>query len=418
MKECINCKTQLEDDELFCHECGTKQEIEEVAAQNEETATPSDKKCIHCGETIEEDSAFCPYCGKKQEVEEVKETELEAEKKPAEEKKAEPKQEDNPAPKENLEPKDAPVQETSEEQSPKYEWEEEPKSKKWIWILLVLLVIGGAGWYLMSDGNSYENIAEAVDSDSIAVIDESEMIGEYIPTSELDFLEYFYKGLETEDFIPQNVTANVLNKLKRDFEYDCPSNDCLATWVFTAYPPGADMDMEEGPIISGTNVEGRYKVDFKYSFYNGNRKGFENRAVYLTVSCVDGKYLISDYELVTPDTEQEKTDDKDDEDAAVKETADDNVTMAGKVSKYGIHMVLTIKGASVTGYYYYDSQGNGNRVSLKGSLMDKHLKLIKFGKGGAETGYFEGEYNGTNYEGKNVNYSRDEALPFYVEVVD
>ena len=46
MKRCINCKTVLEDDELFCHECGAKQEIEESAVPNEE-ATPMEKKCIH-----------------------------------------------------------------------------------------------------------------------------------------------------------------------------------------------------------------------------------------------------------------------------------------------------------------------------------------------------------------------------------
>ena len=27
MKRCYNCDTILEDDELFCHECGAKQEI-------------------------------------------------------------------------------------------------------------------------------------------------------------------------------------------------------------------------------------------------------------------------------------------------------------------------------------------------------------------------------------------------------
>ena len=30
MKRCYNCDTILEDDELFCHECGAKQEIEDV----------------------------------------------------------------------------------------------------------------------------------------------------------------------------------------------------------------------------------------------------------------------------------------------------------------------------------------------------------------------------------------------------
>ena len=69
MKECPKCKTMMEDDALFCGECGTKFEVEEGAAQVEETTAPQEKKCIHCGEIIEEDSAFCPYCGKSQVVE-------------------------------------------------------------------------------------------------------------------------------------------------------------------------------------------------------------------------------------------------------------------------------------------------------------------------------------------------------------
>ena len=109
MRECPNCKTILEDDELFCHECGTKQEIEESVASNEEAA-PLEKKCIHCGETIEEDSAFCPYCGKSQVVGEVKDTDPEVEKDSVSEEKAETKKEDNPAPEEKEKPKEAPVQ--------------------------------------------------------------------------------------------------------------------------------------------------------------------------------------------------------------------------------------------------------------------------------------------------------------------
>ena len=72
MKKCPSCNAIMEDDALFCGECGTKLEVEEVADQVEETAAPQEKKCIHCGETIEEDSAFCPYCGKSQNEEVTK----------------------------------------------------------------------------------------------------------------------------------------------------------------------------------------------------------------------------------------------------------------------------------------------------------------------------------------------------------
>ena len=46
MKKCPNCKTMLEDDEMFCHECGAKQEkmvTEPVIVNNSvvnNTATP------------------------------------------------------------------------------------------------------------------------------------------------------------------------------------------------------------------------------------------------------------------------------------------------------------------------------------------------------------------------------------------
>ena len=303
MKRCINCKTMLEDDELFCHECGTKQEIEVVVAQEEEPTTPLEKKCIHCGETIEEDSAFCPYCGESQALEEVKGSEPDAEKEPVSEEKTEPKQEESPAPEENSEPEDTPVQEIPEER-PHYDWEDEPKSKKWIWILLLVLLAGaGASWYFFSQNcyslNDAGTIVEAVDSDSIAVVPEEE---EMVPTSPLAFLEQFYKGdYKNEEYIKQHVTANVINKLKRDYEYECPSGDCLATWVFTAYPPGSDLYLEEGPIITESKEGGKYSVYYRYYSQGQSGKIYKPRGLLVSVTQIDGKYLISDYELEMPD---------------------------------------------------------------------------------------------------------------------
>ena len=302
MKKCPSCNAIMEDDALFCGECGTKFEVEEVADQVEETTALQEKKCIHCGETIEEDNAFCPYCGKPQVVEEVKESE--AEKEPVAEEKTEPKQEENPAQEEKTGPKEASIQEKSKEQTT-YEWEEKKKSKKWIWILLAVLLAGAGAWYFFSQNNypseSEQTMAEAVDTDSIEEPDE---IDEYddVPASPLAFLEQFYKGdYEKEDYIKQHVTANVINKLKRDYEYECPSGDCLATWVFTAYPPGSDLYLEEGPIITESKEEGKYSV--YYSYYSQGQSGriYKPRGLLVSVTQIDGKYLISDYELVMPD---------------------------------------------------------------------------------------------------------------------
>ena len=52
MIKCSNCGAQLDDDALFCTECGTKQE-------------PQKNTCPHCGAEIDDDSIFCAECGTK-----------------------------------------------------------------------------------------------------------------------------------------------------------------------------------------------------------------------------------------------------------------------------------------------------------------------------------------------------------------
>ena len=57
MKYCSNCGKELNDDDLFCSKCGTKQILE--------------RKCINCGIKLDEDAVFCPKCGTKQESETI-----------------------------------------------------------------------------------------------------------------------------------------------------------------------------------------------------------------------------------------------------------------------------------------------------------------------------------------------------------
>ena len=142
MKECVNCKAILEDDELFCHECGTKQGIEKAEAQAEETQESQGKKCIHCGETIDDDSMFCPFCGKQQD-EPSSEAIKEEYKTPEEDKKTQNLKE---APNEE----DIPVEEPSDNKQVKEPNIEEDYSqfKKWIYIVLAIILLSVFGLYL------------------------------------------------------------------------------------------------------------------------------------------------------------------------------------------------------------------------------------------------------------------------------
>ena len=150
MKECINCKTILEDDELFCHACGAKQEIEEVEVKPEEQSV-EEKFCVHCGKAIEADSMFCPYCGKPQDVEETKSEEPQPKAEETEPEQEKP-QTEGPNVKEEPNVEESSKEEPMAEEDPVYEMEEKKKSKTWIWILLGVILLGiiGAGYYFLT----------------------------------------------------------------------------------------------------------------------------------------------------------------------------------------------------------------------------------------------------------------------------
>ena len=214
MKECPNCKAQLEDDALFCGVCGTKLGADD--AQVEETAVSEEKFCVHCGKAIEIDSVFCPFCGKPQDVEEEQKEESH------QESPEQPKQPEQP--RQYEEPEKS--QECEAEEQPVYEWEEEKKSKTWLWILLALLVAGGIGaWYFLSqDGSSSEGMQDIAGmEDSVAIADEPEEYDsrrEFIREMYKDFFEN--KNFDTEKIsnLQKYLSPSVVEKLKMESPYE------------------------------------------------------------------------------------------------------------------------------------------------------------------------------------------------------
>lgn len=78
---CFFCKSDLSENEIYCHSCGKKQPNQHCPKCNYKLAENSyfcsncgtkinsdniTKECKHCGEKIEDDCKFCIKCGAKQ----------------------------------------------------------------------------------------------------------------------------------------------------------------------------------------------------------------------------------------------------------------------------------------------------------------------------------------------------------------
>jgi len=385
MKRCYNCDTILEDDELFCHECGAKQEIEDVEVKLEEQSV-EEKFCVHCGKAIEPDSLFCPYCGKPQEEEETKSGEPQPKAEETEPDLEKP-QKEKPNVKEELKAEESPKEEPKAEGEPVYNKEEKKKSKSWIWILLVLLIvgIGGSGWYFFSKRSSSTEIMSDSENENVKADLEKKI------EDATAFVKEFYSHFQDETYLYNHLTRSALNRLRRDYPYNCEEGDCLATWVFLALPHGVDMELEEGPVIPRHLL--CFDVAFKYSYMLDGQKQYEDRSIRLYVIKEDGIYKIFSYNY-NGDTKAPRHD----EDKVINEIPEGKYNL----SLADMHMFIEVRDSMVKGYYYFQagsSSGGGAHFSGKADNGLK-LHLNQWDAGGKDLGYIDGTFDGKTFKGE------------------
>lgn len=383
--KCKYCNADIEQDAQFCPNCG-----KDLSKFN---------RCVNCGELLDRDTVFCPYCGteqtKKDEVIEQKQNSFN-----------EPQQEelvDTPQP------------------------YEETKSKKGLWIfgaILLLCAIVGAGYYFfnMSGGNdAYIAASDTIEADA----------GSAENVSDLHSVE----GIKTrlDEIISKGMSMSDEEAVKKYFSKDYQEIFFKVEDYDKKNVPQGDIGFWDMSIWG----DGQGGIGNFHSVIKDVKNVTENKASAIVEYISDdnmGEKLVTLFDLCYEDDNWRIDEIKDDNGFIYKKkmkeyleesnpTTDSKTisngtyTLAGKVSKYAIHMNIEINGSDVKGYYYYDSQGSGNKVKLSGSLNeDGELMLNKFSNEGKETGYFEGIFNGIEYSGKNVNYNRDEYLPFSVTV--
>lgn len=62
-KRCAKCQAIVALESRFCNMCGEK--LPEVTQAVNQDSVPQINKCSGCGTELEEDAVFCPNCGKK-----------------------------------------------------------------------------------------------------------------------------------------------------------------------------------------------------------------------------------------------------------------------------------------------------------------------------------------------------------------
>ena len=91
------------------------------------------------------------------------------------------------------------------------------------------------------------------------------------------------------------------------------------------------------------------------------------------------------------------------------------VRLHGAVDTYPVYMKLTIEGNKVNGSYYYESQGPGKVLMLKGIYENSELELFEANEDGQQTGHFVGQLKKGifigdfyNAQGKSMHFRLEE----------
>ena len=264
---CPHCGASVNNGDAFCQNCGKR--IDDIPSTKEEP-TIIQKKCPHCGASIIEGDTFCSECGKK-----IDEAVQVTEPKPI-------KQETTPI----EEVKDNVIIE---------EYEEQPSSLKQYLpyivggLVVLALIIGYFTWNNSKNEGNPPQI-EAIDSlqtDSIST--DTELSPEEETQARIKYIEDFYKNLESGDwdaFVRRNVDANAARILNQEYDYECDNDDCIAVWLFT-HEAGNDTGELVSRNIKVIDIDD-YLVENKYE---GSQYD-----VLLTIRKIDDSYKISNIE--------------------------------------------------------------------------------------------------------------------------
>lgn len=232
MKKCPFCGAQMNDDSLFCTECGKQ--------------IPQGIVCPHCGASVNEGDVFCQNCGKS-------------------------------------------INESPSEERIVNDDEKISVFKKYlpyiIGALVLMMIIGYCSSNESPNASSDEQVKDSFNIDNSKDNSEQEIQAKIV------FLEKFYKeknGREQSDeyaYIKKNVTANGLQNLKDLYDFEC-DGECLATWVFD-YDEGSDIgDIKSSKIIPQSENDFLVENEYEYARYS----------VQLTVVKEGGAYKIDKIE--------------------------------------------------------------------------------------------------------------------------
>lgn len=128
--------------------------------------------------------------------------------------------------------------------------------KKSFFNLIPVMLIGavvcvGCGQKEKAAEPSAEANADSIVKLESAVVEENRDADMALAEESRAFLEKFYKGLDRDQLdyslVKKNCTRQALRYLADNYDYDCESGDCLATWMFL-YEGGGEV----GPLKNRT----------------------------------------------------------------------------------------------------------------------------------------------------------------------